>query len=634
MNNISKLDMVLRDTIELEMSQLLEYEDAPEKVCILLPESMIKGAFDIGIIAYSVRGMSSKPNNTVLQPVCISSFKNERQNFLTLLFDHILTKAWRNSSVLAFLKSVRTVVNWADSNNHTNLFTTPEYFRAAYFEFTNHLNHQIFHKKLKPITASQSQRSMKDMAAINFGEDAGRQIISGITTITQGNSDSDAPEEALVKHNRNIFLAIAKGYGGAVLEMQPYPWLLQMPGYHTYVFPAARSIKTPFTTAHVAMFNYEQGELSTVEEMIIINNRTIHNNAHDLKRAQENLDKHNSLGVNSCYRMFDLSMALTAYMQLFMLTTGCYGNEARQIVYDNSLNVERDIIHYNFRAVKFRAGGKVVNYNLGSKYGLKILKDYLKLREFALQGKECNFLFFNINKDGEPVQHTEASIAGLVVRARKFFFSSDIQIVRGRQTRKYKSIVLHEKKIGTKTTAKTLNHQEKTNEATYIPSSPDTSKKELGTLWSAIGKAAKEIKITQDTTEQDLSIPTGHCSNKGNPEKVQEITPIEPDCKKQFGCLFCSKYLIHADRDDIHKLLSVRYVIEQVLEMSSDPEKAEKLLRELCVRIDYLIDRLKDFSKATKALVNKLYVDVFEYGDLTAFWSFRLERYAEMEMIL
>ncbi|MCX6378422.1 MAG: hypothetical protein NT023_02950, partial [Armatimonadetes bacterium] len=64
-----------------------------------------------------------------------------------------------------------------------------------------------------------------------------------------------------------------------------------------------------------------------------------------------------------------------------------------------------------------------------------------------------------------------------------------------------------------------FRHNEKTNEKDYTPSSPDTSKKELGTLWSAIRKAAKEIKITQDTTEQELSIPTGHCSNKGNPEK-------------------------------------------------------------------------------------------------------------------
>lgn len=526
------------------------------------------------------------------------------------------------------------VVNWADSNNYTNLFTTPECFRTAYFAFTDHLNNQVFHKELKPITASQSQRSMKDMAEINFGEDTCRHIISGITTIAHGTPELNAPEKALVKHNIDIFLAISKGYGCAVLEMQPYPWLLQMPNYHTYVFPAGCSIKTPFTTKHITTFNYEKGILSTIEEMEIINNRAKKNNVQDLKKAQLNIDKHNGLGLNSYYRNLDVSMALTTYMQLFMLMTGCYGNEVRQIFYDNSLNVEHNIIHHSFSAVKFRAGGKVVNYNLGSKYGLKILKEYLKFREFILQGKECNFLFFKINRYGKPEQHTVSSIASLVTRAKKFFFASDVQIVRSRETRKFKSITLHEAKTGTKTTAKILNHNEKTNEKDYTPSSPDTSKKELGTLWSAIRKAAKEIKITQDTTEQELSIPTGHCSNKGNPEKVQENTPIEPDCKKQFGCLYCSKYIIHADRDDIHKLLSVRYVIEQVLRMSTDPEKTENLLRKLCVRIDYLIERLKDFSKETKVLVNKLYVDVFEYGDLTAFWSFRLERYADMGMIL
>ncbi|HDZ8895881.1 TPA: hypothetical protein RUX41_002224 [Aeromonas dhakensis] len=634
MNYISRLDMVSRDTITLKMSQLLEYEDAPEKVCILLPESIIKGAFDIGIIAYSLRGMSSKPNNTVPQPVCSFSLKKERQTFLTLLFDHLLIKAWRDSSILAFVKSVRAIVNWADSNNYADLFEAPEKFRAAYFEYTSYLNGQIFQKKLKPITASQSQKSMRDMAEINFGEDMCRQIISGITTISHRTPELDAPEKALVKHNIDIFLAIAKGYGRAVLEMQPYPWLLQMPGYHTYVFPAGSGIKTPFTTKHITTFNYVKGVLSTIEEMKSINNRTKNNNVQDLKKAQRNIDKHNSLGLNSYYRKFDVSMALTAYMQLFMLTTGCYGNEARQIVFDNTLNVERNVLHHSFRAVKFRASGKIVNYNLGSKFGLIILKEYLKFRNFILQGKECSFLFFRMNRDGKPVQHTEASIASLVTRERKFFFSSDVQIVRSRQARKFKSVTLHEAKTGTEITAKILNHKEKTNEKSYTPSSPDTSKKELGKLWLAISKSAKEIKISQNASELDLSIPTGHCSNKGSPEKIQDSTPIEPDCKKQFGCLFCSKYLIHADHDDIRKLLSVRYVIEQVLRMSTDSEKSEKLLRELCVRIDYLIERLKCISNAIKILVNKLYVDVFEYGDLTAFWSFRLERYAEMGMIL
>ncbi|WP_139463738.1 hypothetical protein [Aeromonas veronii] len=634
MNEKSKQKMELREVVELEISQLPDYSHAPERVCILLPESISKGAFDIGIIAYSVRGMSSKPNNTNLQPVCFSSLNYERQEFLILLFDHLSTKGWRDSSVLAFLKSVRTIVNWADSTNHTDLFSIPDYFRTAYIDFTNHLTDQILHRKIKPNTANQIQRSMKVIAKINFGKDIGRQIISGIITIPPGERDLDAPEKAIVKENVNIFTAILKGYGNAVIEMQPYPWLLKTPDYHTYVFPAGSSIKTPFTTNHITNFNYEEGRLLTAEEMIGVNSHDKARNVQNLKEAQKNIDKHNKLGLNSLYRKLDISMALSAYMQLFMLTTGCYKNEARQIIYESKVDIERDIVDYNFRAVKFRAGGKVVSYKLGSKYGLELFKFYLKLREFFLQGKTCNFLFFNINKNGEPVQYTERTILNLVARSRKLFFPANINIVHSREARKFKSVTFHEAKIGTKTAAKSLNHTERTNETYYIPSSPDTSKRELSTLWSAIKKAANEIKITTDMTEIDVSIPTGHCSNIGSPTRAQEDTPIDPDCKKQFGCLFCSKYIIHADHDDIHKLLSVRYVIEQVLRMSNDPEKSEKLLRELSVRIDYLIERLKNFSNATKKLINKLYVDVFEYGELTTFWSFRLERYAEMGMIL
>ncbi|HHQ4476768.1 hypothetical protein K3H50_03735 [Aeromonas veronii] len=634
MNSINNCEMIIRETISLEMSQLLAYEDEPEKVCILLPELMSKGAFDIGIIAYCIRGMSSKPNNTTLQPVCLSSFRNERQHFLNLLFDHLITKKWRDSTTLAFMRCVRNIVNWADNNNHKNLFLTPAFFRDAYFNFTKDLNNRVYHKKLKPISANQSQRTMKDMALINFGENIGIQIVSGISTIKYEEPDLDAPEITLVKENKSIFLAIAEGYGRAVLEIQPYPWRLQMPGYQTFVFPAQYSIKTPFTTNHIALYHYEDGRLFTAEELNKVNNRAKHHNNSDIKKSQINIDKHNALGLNSRYRMFDASMALTAYLQLFMLMTGIYGTEARRILYDNSIDIEQNITFQSFKSVKFRAGGKIVKYNLGSQHGLKILKSYLTFREFVLQGKECEFLFFRMNTDGVPAPHTDASIAALVTRARKYFFSPSVQIVRSRQARKFKNITLIEEKIGTKTASASLNHTERTNKIYYTPSSPDTSKRELSTLWSAIKKAANEIKITPDKTERDVSIPTGHCSNIGSPERAQETTPIEPDCKKQFGCLFCSKYIIHADHDDIHKLLSVRYVIEKVLRMSTDPEKSEKLLRELCVRIDYLIERLKKFSNATKKMIHKLYVDVFEYGDLTTFWSFRLERYAEMGMIL
>lgn len=633
MDQIRHPDMITRETIDLETSQLLTYEDAPEKVCLLLPKSILKNSFDIGIIAYSVRGMKYKPQKNI-QAVCIDSLQKERQYFLTLLYDHIVTQKWEDTSILTFLKYIRTILNWTDSNNNTDLFKTPGSFRLAYIAFTNHLNDQIYHRKIQPITASPRQRAMKDMATIHFGAEEGKHITSGIITITFEIQDEDAPEKSLVQHNTEVFLAIAKGYGSAVLEMQPYPWLLKMPNYHTYVFPSNLSIKTPFTTAYADMYNYKEGRLSTTDELSNINHRTKFKNAQDIKRSQECIEKHNSLGLNSCYRIADAAMALNAYMQVFMLMTGSYGTEARQIIYNNTLNIERHITNNSFRAVKFRAGGKTVEYSLGSQHGLRILKDYLTFREYILQGKEFKYLFFRINNNGEYVQYTEANIAGLVTRARKFFFYKKASILRSRKVRKFKSVHYHEEKHGTKITAKALNHDEKTNQKSYTPSSPDTSKKELGTLWSAIKKAAKEIKITEDKIGNDISISTGHCSNKGNPEKIQEYTPIEPDCKKQFGCLFCSKYIIHADRDDIHKILSVRYVIEQVLKMSTDTQRTEKLLRVLCVRIDYLIERLQNYSVKTKMLIDKLYVDVFEYGDLTTFWSFRLERYAEMGMIL
>jgi hypothetical protein len=636
MNNISNTNniMELRDTITVKISDLNNHFENPEKICLELPESGYSGVFDIGIIAYSIRNYNAKNSTAGLQqPVCIASLQPARQVFLTTLFDHISTKSWRNTSVLGFIKEIRLLLNWTDSNNHTNLFDSEKLYRAAYFDFSNYMYDQVQHNKLKPITANTRQRYMAEMATIAFGDNAGKEIIAGISTIKKIHGPGIAPPQTLVKKNIDTFLFIARGYAQSFKNMEPYPWRLTMQDYHTYVLPASCAVKTPFTKSHSAIFDYVNGCFFTAEEMTKKNNRPVHQNKSDLKKAQINLENNNAKGLDCQYRLFDASMALTAYLQVFILMTGSYGSEVRQIEFDNESYIERCIIKNNFRAIKFRANGLTVKYNLGEKIGLQILKEYLELRKKVLGEKKCKFLFFSINNGWEPTQYSESFIEHIVKRASKLFFASTKDIIRSRKVRKHKSVVLHEAKFGTKVASALLNHKETTNEAVYTPYSPDTMQKEFKKHWSAVEKAAEKVKIS-NKNDQDISIPTGHCSSRNEPEKVNDDVPIEPDCKKQFGCLFCSKYVIHADKTDIHKLLSVKFVIEQVLLMSVDVDKAEHLLRELCVRIDYLLDRLKNLSESTQLLVKKLTIDVFDYGELTPFWTHRLNRYEEMGVIL
>ena len=55
---------------------------------------------------------------------------------------------------------------------------------------------------------------------------------------------------------------------------------------------------------------------------------------------------------------------------------------------------------------------------------------------------------------------------------------------------------------------------------------------------------------------ETVTIPMGNCSNIEKKSINPEIA-ITPDCRRPESCLFCSNFILHPDRTDIRKLLSV-----------------------------------------------------------------------------
>lgn len=633
-------EYIERATNVVKVSELHNYMDMPHLVRLDLPKAVKVMPFDVGALAYAIRAddinttAEDKP-----QKVVLNSYKAERKSFLVALYDHLAIKNWRDTTVQAKLTKIRIVFDFCDSNNFSNFFESSESFAKAYAAYTNDLLHRIYHQKLKPSSAREMQKVMEDMVEIWKDEKTKYKIVANVSEIKAVREAAVAPDESLVRNAVQVFLAIAREYGQSVLKSTRFPWLLKMPGYETYVFPTnVGPVKTPYTTNHAQAYCYKTGQKITHEQYALNGakgtERTLRS---QLNRAYKNINEINNQGIENYYKQTNATLAMLAYLQLFILMTGAYPTEVAQLEIDDTLDVERDIINNNFRAIKFRAGGKTVQYNLGEKIGLQILKEYLELRNFVLGDRKCNFLFFQLGRaetKDDISQHTERTIRKAHTRTEGVFFKLGTPTVTARDVRKFKSVVLHELRVETQKIGESLNHKSSTNLKHYIPHSPQKQEKEFSDFWSAIHKAAKEIPIIDVTSKhEEVSIPLGHCSNKNNPVSTCENPPVEPDCKKQYGCLFCNQFLIHADREDAHKLLSVKFVIEQVLLLADDENHAEKLLREIVVRIDYLIERLKAFSSEVDDFLEKLRVDVFDYGELTPFWAFRLARYEQMGML-
>lgn len=78
---------------------------------------------------------------------------------------------------------------------------------------------------------------------------------------------------------------------------------------------------------------------------------------------------------------------------------------------------------------------------------------------------------------------------------------------------------------------------------------------------------------------------------------------IAPDCKTQYGCLFCVHYLVHSDEADIHKLLSFLYVIEGVRSNAPNFEFSEEIFKEVIIRVDFILDAISERSIESANLV-------------------------------
>lgn len=628
-----------RDTVLVEVGDLQKHFDIPERVRLILHGSAKSKSFDVGALAYSSR--ENKPDMSEVDLACrvvTASFRSERRYFLTALFDTVLTKGWRNSTILLRLVIYRAVLNWCDENNHQSIFESDSKFRAAYEAYTEELFHCIHTNKITPRSARENQRKMEEMAEIYFGTRTAERIVSSISVIKFTKGEQDAPETQNVRMLVGVLLHIARGYRRAMLEQLPYPWKLEMPGYQTYVFPSnVGPVKTPFTRSHSATFNYEEGRVVFWEDY---KQKSPGGNQADLRKSTIRINESNA-STHGYFRMNNASLAMQSYMQLFILLTGANPSELVELLYDNSLDIERCIINNSFKAVKFRVkGGRKVQYNLGAKVGLVVLKEYLELRQYVLNGESSDYLFFQVGRAqhfGTFPKTNPRMLYKIFSRIEGVFIPRGMKRITSRVARKHKNVILHELKVGTQVAADLLNHSTKTNIKSYTPSSPGKMKKEFGTFWASVKKAADQINIVEisgDDRPKGISIPTGHCSDRGNPIASQNAPPIVPDCRKQYGCLYCEHFKCHADEEDVQKLLSVKFVIELVHKSSIDTSHADKLLKELIGRISYVLQRINAISNKHSALVERIRVDVYEYGELTPFWSHRLERYEEMGVVV
>lgn len=588
---------------------------------------------DIGVYAYSARVKIGARGGSYW--VDENSLMPSRKKLIISLLDKFWLSGVGHSSIETDIKNFDYAIGWCDANGHGDIFCDPEAARVAYMDFSNHLYQEVLKiDGMAPLTCQSRQTILRRVLELQFPHEYA-YIVAGISPIKHRREGLDPPEEEEIKKYIDVSLNIALTFSRFLVGFAPFPLRFETNDYHTYFFPGTGKYITPYTEGKhgYSAYNYKEGRLLTLDELREAKpNARLPDLRETLTRAQRVIDE-----VNTCshhqFRMRLAALAMKAYACLINLVVGANSGEVIQFLYDDAVELVKSPLKNELSAIKLRAKGLKVTYSIGRGPGMKLLREYLKFRDWILKGRKCEYLFFNVldgrglpSDEFPPLENNFST--KFYNKLQGVFVPMGSKNIPPQLVRKYKSLALHQLRHSPMLVSAIMNHSERTNDQSYSGITVGDQKAEIGSYWAAVKKAADRVRNNAQTA--GVSIAVGHCGEMNSPRKDVPIVAIEPDCKNQYGCLFCVHYLVHSDETDIHKLMSFQYVIEAIRANAPNFAFSEDTFKDVAIRIAAILDAISQRSQASAELVISMKEKVFDLGILSTFWERRLQRYERM----
>lgn len=289
-----------------------------------------------------------------------------------------------------------------------------------------------------------------------------------------------------------------------------------------------------------------------------------------------------------------------------------------------------DRINLTQKAVKFRAGGKEVEVHL-SATTMTRLKTYLRVRQSLVTSLDCDDIgplfvqcaYDRHNQKGEPTQICALDRDFLkFLRKKVTGAGASLPSVTLRQLRAYKQQDLV-RRAPVAVAAKIMGHSIGTAIQAYCKAQDATRCSEIGEFLGSLQKTVLEASESLQEQSHQKIIPIGLCADHGKPSPTTSTPAAAPDCSKVEGCFFCENYRLHADEEDMRKLMSCRRVLQYIVPLNEDSIRAERVYTAIVDRIDTLLGELRRRQPQTFETVR---VDIEERGQLTRYWANKIQQ--------
>ena len=321
------------------------------------------------------------------------------------------------------------------------------------------------------------------------------------------------------------------------------------------------------------------------------------------------------------------SYGLAIGMLLFIAQTGANLDTAQQLQLD-TMEILPSTQGRRFSGTKSRAGGKEVQPEFGVTFE-PVFRQILELRAWYIEEESCDFIFLQRNEllKFVPIgQNKLQNIKRFLQRTFPKFIWITPQQWRKHVSSQYVQLSDGDLLIE----AEKMGHSLDTARTNYAR----TSFKDAGQQISQFFNELRDIAVTQtrsieritvkviDVTADTQALPVGACVTANpQPEKALGFTeqaPL-PNCQQFEHCLFCQHYAVHADDEDVRKLLSLKTLLGYVKQKAADLIKWEQQFGVVLHRIDEVLIELLSSYETLRDRVFSIQEEV-ESGDLDAYW--------------
>lgn len=334
------------------------------------------------------------------------------------------------------------------------------------------------------------------------------------------------------------------------------------------------------------------------------------------------------------------SYGLVIGMLLFIAQTGANLDTAQQLQLE-SMEILPSTQGRRFSGTKSRAGGKTVYPEFGVQFE-PVFRKILELRAWYIQDESCDFIFLQRNEllKFVPIGHNKLQN---MKRFLQRIFPKMIWITP-QQWRKHKSSQTVEFSDGDLLLeAEVMGHSLDTARNNYARTSFKDAAQQISQFFNelrevAVAKTRTLERIAVQTLDEPVDVqtlPVGACTTTNlQPEKAIGFTAQAPtpNCQQFEHCLFCHHYAVHADDEDVRKLLSLKSLLGYVKQKATDLIKWESQFGVVLHRIDEVLNDLSNTYENLRDRIFSIQEEV-ESGDLDAYWLNHFELLIELGWI-